>query len=182
MNIFQKLFKAAPQSQNKTGNAEYLRMTQEKTDKVWKYLEETVDFYNETACPCAFQRFRQIVSIDCVDFRKSFYASETEGFISAAYKHFTVEPIPEGNEANNAIWTCNTCSSTYLFGWSDFSIHVNRTFLKVADLKTKDIGAPPVTPIPLHVGLFGHTFPDHSHILPTDFDTFASYIRAMEGS
>ena len=180
MNFFKRLFKSIPQTESKTGNAEYLKITQEKTDKVWKFLEETIDFYNAKSCPCAFPRFRQIAAIDCVDFGKSFYASETEGIISAAYKHFTVVPTTDGNEANNAIWTCNKCRSTYLFGWSDFSIHVNRTFLKINDLRTEDIGEPAISPIPLHVGLFGHTFPDHSHILPTDFETFATYIRALK--
>jgi hypothetical protein len=180
MNFLQKLFKTNPSAESKSGNAEFVKATQDKTNMVWKFLDETITYYHAAACPCAFPRFRQIVAIDCVDYRKSFYASETEGLISCAYKHFTVSPFAGGAEVNNDLWTCNTCGSTYHFGWSDFSIHVNRTFLKVIDLKVKDLGAAPSLPIPLHVGLFGHTFPDQTQIVPVDFETFSNYIRELK--
>ncbi|WAC14508.1 hypothetical protein [Dyadobacter pollutisoli] len=180
MNFFQKIFSTTTPTENRTAGPDRVQMIKENTDKLWQYLDETLDFYNSLACPCAFPRFRQIVGLDCVDFRKSFYASETEGFISLAGKHFQIQEISGGDENSNQLWTCNTCASTFHCGWSDFSIHVNRTFLKTLELKTTDIGADATLPIPLFVGLFGHTFPDQSSILPVDYGTFTTYIRALK--
>jgi len=186
MNIFKKLFGSpAVLAQTKTAKQEQARQDNIKrindnTDKLWKFIEEALLFYNEKSCQCAFPRFRQIVSIDCVDTRSSFYASETEGFISIGKKYFTSIKLDSGPEAQNELWTCNKCGSVYAFGWADFSIEVNRTFLKIQELKTTDIGAEPTLPIPLFVGIFGHKFPGKDQLIPVDFETFKNYITALK--
>ncbi len=53
--------------------------------------------------------------------------------------------MEKGKEAYNELWCCNKCGSLYDYGWSDFSIHVNRAFLKIKELKTTDAGAAPAT-------------------------------------
>ena len=85
-----------------------------------------------------------------------------------------------GIEASNELWTCKKCGSIYHYGWSDFSIHVNRTILKIIDLKTEEIGAEIQLPLPLYVGLFGHNFPDKTYVNPVDFETFKSYVRELK--
>jgi hypothetical protein len=180
MNFLERLFGTTAKSENRAADAARVQMIKENTDKLWQYLDETLIYYNSLGCPCAFPRFRQIAAIDCVDFGKSFYVSETEGFISMAGQYYKIQDISDGGENSNQLWTCNTCNSTFHCGWSDFSIHVNRTFLKSVDLKVTDIGAETTLPVPLFVGLFGHNFPDHSHILPVDYQTFTTYIRELK--
>lgn len=161
MNIFKKLFGSSNvKAQPTISREENEKRIRENTDQLWKFIEELLVDFNNQSCQCAFPRFRQIVSIDCVDYRKSFYCSETEGFISSARNYFTITKTETGNEAYNESWCCNKCGSLYDYGWSDFSIHVSRGFLKIKELKPTDIGAEVQVPIPLYVGIFGHTFPE----------------------
>jgi hypothetical protein len=137
MNFFRKLFNPGSSSKKdisdrqEQARQENITRITENTDKLWKFLEKTLAFYNEKGCQCAFPRFRQIVSIDCVDTGSSFYASETEGFIGFARNYFTTVKLATGPEAQNELWTCNKCGSVYSYGWADFSIHVNRSILKI---------------------------------------------------
>lgn len=180
MNIFKKLFGSSGiQAQPTISREENEKRIRENTDQLWKFIEETLVDFNNQSCQCAFPRFRQIVSIDCVDYSKSFYCSETEGFISQARNYFTITKTDTGSEAYNELWSCNKCGSLYDYGWSDFSIHVERSFLKNKELKTTGIGAEPQLPIPLFVGIFGHTFPEKDQLTPVDFDTFKKYITAL---
>ncbi len=179
MNIFKKLFGSSNvQAQPTISREENEKRIRENTDQLWKFIEEVLVDFNNQSCQCAFPRFRQIVSINCVDYHKSFYCSETEGFIDRARNYFTITKTETGPEAYNEVWCCNKCGSLYDFGWSDFSIHVSRAFLKNTELKTTDIGAEPQLPIPLYVGIFGHTFPGKDQLIPVDFDTFKKYITA----
>ncbi len=88
--------------------------------------------------------------------------------------------MEKGKEAYNELWCCNKCGSLYDYGWSDFSIHVNRAFLKIKELKTTDAGAAPRLPVPLYVGVFGHSFPGKDQLIPVDFDTFKNYVTALQ--
>lgn len=177
MNIFKKLFGSSTvQTQPTISREENEKRIRENTDLLWKYIEELLIDFNRQSCLCSFPRFRQIVSIDCTDYGKSFYCSETEGFISNARKYFTTTKAETGGEAYNEEWCCNKCGSLYDYGWSDFSIHVERSVLKIKELKTTDIGAEPQLPIPLFVGVFGHSFPGKDQLTPVDFETFKTYI------
>jgi len=183
MNFLKKIFGIQKSQENEVptkAHADRIKVIKENTDMLWTFIGETVDYYNSVSCPCAFPRFRQIVSLDCTDYGKSFYASETEGFISNASIFFKRQNLESGIEASNELWTCKTCGSVYQYGWSDFSIHVNRTILKIIDLKTEELGAPAELPLPLFVGLFGHNFPDKAYINPVDFETFKSYMLQLK--
>ncbi len=157
-----------------------VQQIQDNANKLWKLLEETLSYYDSVACACAFPRFHQYVRIDCVDYGASFYMSETEGFIYHAQKYFDVQPLGKGGEVNNAIYTCKKCKSTYDYGWADFSIHVNRTVLKLQELKTETIGAEAKTPIPFVVGLFGHKYPERSLFDMVSLEVFSTYIRELK--
>lgn len=180
MNFLKKIFgsgKPAPAAISRTEHEERIR---QKTDQLWDFIEEVLISFNQQSCQCAFPRFRQIVAIDCVDYRKNFYCSETEGFIDRARKYYTAVKLESGPEAYNEEWTCNKCGSIFTYGWADFSIHVNRAFLKQKDLRIGDIGALPEVPIPLYVGIFGHALPGYDQLTPVDFETFSKYITARQ--
>jgi hypothetical protein len=151
------------------------------TEKLWTQVERTLAFYDNHACPCAFPRFRQYASIDCVDTGNSFYVSETEAFISRSSRYFDIQTLtPEqGGECSLAIYTCKKCGSTYEFGWSDFSIHVSRSYLKLKEKKVSDIGSAPLTPIPVFVGPFGHSYPDKA-FAKTDLERLTKYLEEIE--
>jgi hypothetical protein len=102
--------------------------------------------------------------------------------ITNARNYFTITKTGTGSEAYNESWCCNKCGSLYDYGWADFSIHVSRAFLKIKELKTTDIGAEPQLPIPLFVGIFGHTFPGKDQLIPVDFEAFKKYITALKSS
>ncbi|MGZ3888225.1 MAG: hypothetical protein ACXVBP_12390 [Flavisolibacter sp.] len=106
--------------------------------------------------------------------------SETEGFIEASGDCFYVQKIEEGDECYKAVYTCKTCGSIYINAWSDFSIKVNRTYLKHVELKANQIGADPEKPIPFFVGLFGHSYPNKGDFKYVDYNTFKDYIRALK--
>jgi len=151
---------------------------QQLAEKLWFEVEQILEYYDRVACSCAFPRFRQYVSIDCSDTGNSFYVSETEIFISRCEKYFDIQKLEsEGSgEVASAIYTCKKCASTYDFGWSDFSIRVNRSFLKIKDKKTEDIGAEIQTPIPVLIGPIGHSLPADTFV-KCELDAFAIYLR-----
>ena len=174
-NLFSK--KANPTAQPAPVSREEIQAT---TNKMWEMFVDILDYYNSISCQCAFPRFRQYVAMDCVDYRGSFYMSETEGLVYHAGKYFDIGPAIPGPEANNAIYTCRKCGSTFNFGWADFSIHVNRSFLKVNELKVQDIGAAAKQPIPFVVGLFGHKYPERSLFDKISLDEFTAYLRELK--
>jgi hypothetical protein len=180
MSIIQKLFgcKSPDDMPKQTmASAERIKTIQEATEKLWKLIEETMAYYNSTSCPCAFPRYRQIVSIDCVDYKQSFYSSETEGFLQHSQPYFDMTEGNKKNEDNSQIWTCKKCGSVYDYAYSGFSIYVNRGYLKIKEHKTADIGAEPQTPIRFVVGLFGHSYPARELFKQVDLYSFGEYMR-----
>lgn len=138
-------------------------------------IRQTVTWYREIACPCAFPRFVQYTSIDCVDWGKSFSMYETEMFIAHALTYY-IKGIEQGE---GAIYSCNKCGSSFQFGWSDFSIHVSRSYFKPLQLNATQVGADAQTPIPYYGGFAGHALPDQQLFHRVDAATFIAYIRAL---
>lgn len=139
-------------------------------------IRQTVAWYQELACPCAFPRFIQYTSIDCVDWGKSFSMYETEKFIAHALAFYD-----KGNEqGEGAIYSCRKCGSSFQFGWSDFSIHVSRSYFKPLQLKATPIGADAESPIPYYGGFAGHALPDQHLFRRIDAPAFIAYIRTLK--
>jgi hypothetical protein len=155
---------------------DYIQATNSKIDKLHIMLRDVMTYYHLHKCPCSFPRFRQIAAIDCSDSGNTFYVLETEGLISEAQKYFNTEDIEPRSENVRQIWTCKTCKSTYEFGWCDFSINVDRSYLKIKDLNTVAIGEPPIVPIPVFVGAVGHSIPmgKFTHV---SYEQMASYLK-----
>lgn len=152
---------------------------QKNTELLWRMINETLQYYNSVSCQCAFPRYRQYISIDCSDYHGSFYMSETEGFIHHSSKYFQIQDIPAtNNECTSQLWECKKCKSQFLLGWSDFSIVVNRTYLKPVELKADIVGAEAIHPIPFVVGLFGHKYPNKDLFHAVDIDFLREYLRA----
>jgi hypothetical protein len=179
MNLLQKIF-----GRKKTAIAsqpdERTRLIQETTDKLWKVLEDSLAFYNSVACQCAFPRFHQYTQVNCTDTRSSFYMSETEGFIHYSRNLFEVVEIEKTTDAYNAIYTCKKCRSTYDYGWSDFSISVDRAYLKPKQILIPQVGANALEPIPFAVGLFGHKLPDRDLFEKMEVEEFARYLTELK--
>ena len=180
MNILQKIFGGKTSSiqpiQTQVSQDE-IKSLEEDTTKLWNLIEETLIYYDSISCQCAFPRFRQYTSVDLSDYHATFYMSETEGFIHHCRPYFNVQKVDKGQECSRAIYTCKKCNSTYDLAWSDFSIRVNRSFLKLKKLKVIEVGAKEKTPIPFFIGLFGHSLPDPKLFERVDYETFKSYIR-----
>ncbi|HRG01192.1 MAG TPA: hypothetical protein PKZ75_08755 [Bacteroidia bacterium] len=146
-------------------------------------IEEILEFYHSHSCQCAFPRFRQYVSIDCADTGNSFYVNETETFISNSSKYFDIQPLtPErGGECYLSIYTCKKCGSTYEYGWSDFSIYINRSYLKLKEQKTNDIGKEPINPIPIFLGPIGHSYLENTFV-QKDLESLTLYLKEIKGN
>ena len=117
-----------------------------------------------------------IVGIDCSDTGNSFKSHDTDLLISISKAYFDTEKSELTDEITNEKWVCKKCGSTYEYGWSDFSIYVERQKLKLTNLTADCMGKPTVAPIPLYLGLDGHSYPDKSIISRVDFDTFKNYL------
>lgn len=153
------------------------------SDLLWTRIEEILEFYHSHSCQCAFPRFRQYVGIDCTDTSNSFYVSETEAFISKCNKYFDIQPLtPErGGECYLSIYTCKKCGSTYEYGWSDFSIYINRSYLKLKEKKIKDIGQDAINPIPVFVGPIGHSYAENMFV-QKDLESLTLYLKEIKGN
>jgi hypothetical protein len=183
MNFLKKIFGQKwpnRQTAETVSQTRTVKQIQADANKLWALLQETVEYYKSVGCPCAFPRFIQYTSIDCRETHDSFYMSETEGFIQTSADCFDGNEIDKGDECYKAIYTCKTCGSTYMNAWSDFSIRVNRTYLKPIELKARQIGAKAEQPIPFFVGLFGHSLPERADFKHVDFETFKEYIRTLK--
>ena len=175
MGIFKKLF-----GKEKAVSREAL--IHAETDRLWLLIKETLAYYDTIACPCAFPRFIQYASIDCVGtgMGLSFYMSETEGFIHHCGPYYNIQQVDKENENYRAIYTCKKCSSTFICGWQDLSIHVDRTYLKPTEIKIAAIGAGIKTPVPYVVGLFGHRLPPQNDFVKLDLGSFKEYISELK--
>ena len=157
-----------------------IKTIEDNTEKLWKLIEETMAYFNSISCQCAFPRYRQIISLDCSDYEKSFYCSETEGFLQHSRPYFNMTEGSNKLEDNSQIWTCKKCGSAYDYARSDFSIYVSRGHLKIKEHKISDFGEAPQKSIPFVVGLFGHSYPDRKLFKQVDLDTFSSYMKATK--
>jgi len=150
-------------------------------EKVNALFKKCFEQYYTTGCQCNFPRYHQIVSIDCVDTSDSFSCHETEMLIFMSKQYFDVQLGPKGNEGNHQVWTCKKCGSSYTVDWEDFSIHVNRQTMKVSELKVPLTGKPGMKPIPLFLGLSGHSFPPQTEMVPVSYEDFEKYMLEKEG-
>jgi hypothetical protein len=147
-----------------------------KFEQVKELFTDSLNIYNSQYCQCAFPRFQQILSIDCSDTGNSFKCYDTDLLISMTKSYFDIEKSNLTDEVTNEKWICKKCGSTFEFGWSDFSIYVERQKLKLTELKTELVGLPSIKPIPIYLGLTGHSYPSREEITSVSFDEFRKYM------
>ncbi len=148
----------------------------EKFEKVKKLFNSSLEIYNSEFCQCAYPRFQQIVSIDCANTGDSFKCYETDLLIGLVKPYFDIEKSELTDENTNEKWICKKCSSTYEYGWSDFSIYVERKKMKLQNLKVSLKGNKTKKPIPLFLGLMGHSYPAMTEMTNVDFAEFENYM------
>lgn len=149
---------------------------EENFEKVSTLFTKCFEKYYASGCQCQFPRYQQIISIDCVDTGDSFSCYETEILIGMSEPYFEIQLGPKGFEGNHQVWTCKKCGSAYTNDWEDFSISVNRRTMKLIESKTTSVGKPAVKPIPLFLGLSGHSFPPQTEMVPVGFEDFERYM------
>ena len=148
----------------------------ERNKLVKKMFKSALEMYNSHACQCAYPRFQQIIGIDMCSTRHSFKCFDTELLIDASKIYFDIEKSKFSDENMNEKWICKICGSTYEYGWSDFSIHVERQKLKLTELKVVEIGKPALKPIPIYLGLRGHSYPSQTEMIGVHFEEFEKYM------
>lgn len=161
------------QSNIEKRNIEYKR----NHERVKQLFITTLDFYNSKHCQCAYPRFQQIISIDCADTGNSFKCYDTDLLIDLSKSYFVSEKSELNDECTNEKWTCKKCSSIYEYGWSDFSIYVERQKLKLIDLKINLIGKQIENPTPVFLGLMGHSYPNEKEIRSVEYEYYENYIK-----
>lgn len=147
-----------------------------KFPKVKQLFTDVLAFYNEKYCQCAYPRFRQLAGINCSGSDYSFKCFETELLIDLSKVYFDVEKSELNDEVKNEKWICKKCRSAYEYGWSDFSLYVERQKLRLSNFQAKEVGKPVFVPIPLYLGLYGHSYPPMSEMKPVDYEEFEKYI------
>ncbi|HEX8313769.1 MAG TPA: hypothetical protein VF609_02170 [Flavisolibacter sp.] len=183
MGLFDKIFKKT--SSEKTEPKRYLSDSEiEQRNKEFKVKFEkakdlltfSLENHNYHFCQCCYPRFQQIIGIDCTKTGDSYKCYDTDLLIDLSAKYFEVEKSELSDECKNEKWICKKCRSTYEYGWSDFSIYVERQKLKLTELKVEAKGKPAVKPIPLYLGLMGHSYPPRSEMSSVDFEEFQNYM------
>jgi hypothetical protein len=149
---------------------------EERFEKVSALFTRCFQHYYDTQCQCAFPRYHQIISIDCVETGDSFSCHETEMLIEMSKPYFDIQLGPKGYEGNHQVWTCKKCGSSYTNDWEDFSIAVSRRTMKAIETKVPLTGKPAVKPIPLFLGLSGHSFPPQTEMVPVSYEDFEAYM------
>ncbi|MBL0007581.1 MAG: hypothetical protein IPP25_10525 [Saprospiraceae bacterium] len=152
---------------------------EDRFEEVSALFTKCFEHYYATQCQCAFPRYHQIISIDCVDTGDSFSCYETEMLIEMSKPYFDIQKGPKGHEGAHQVWTCRKCGSTYSYDWEDFSIHVSRVTMKATETKVAPIGKPAVKPIPLFLGLSGHSFPPQTEMVPVSYEDFEVYMLEL---
>jgi hypothetical protein len=178
MGLFDKLFKTT-ETKKYLSDSEIEQRNKEfmiKYEQAKNLFNESLNIYNSKSCQCAFPRFQQIVGIDCSGTGNSFKCYDTDLLISMTKDYFDITQSNLSDEVTNEKWICKKCGSTYEFGWSDFSIYVERQKLKLTDLKTDLIGLPIIYPIPIYLGLHGHSYPSRKIITSVSFEEFSKYM------
>ncbi|UII25121.1 hypothetical protein LVD15_17650 [Fulvivirga maritima] len=150
--------------------------------KTSELLVAALERYNQNACQCAYPRFQQLIGIDCTETGDAFHCYDTELLINLSKKYFNIGVSNLNNENANEKWTCKKCQSVYEYGWQDFSIAVERQKLELVELKAKPIGKEASKPIPLYLGLAGHTYPPRTEIDQVSFEEFESYLMEKDRS
>ena len=151
------------------------------TRELFAALEKVVDTYVENGCPCRFPRFIQLTSIDCMDMNAQFACRETEGLIKLCREQdlYEVETIDADFQADTEYWTCRTCGSRFLWGWSDAAQKIDRQYLKPVVVQAETIGASPAVPIPLFGGFFGKKLPSSNMWLQVSSGEMIRYLTQI---
>ena len=147
-----------------------------KFEQVKTLFTASLALYNTDGCACAYPRYQQLIGIDCRDYGSLFRCYDTELLIGMSRAYFIVEKSDRTDENTNEKWICKHCGSVYEYGWSDFSIYVERQKLELVSLSISPKGKPAIDPTPLFLGLIGHSYPSQSDIAPVDFETFEKYM------
>lgn len=147
-----------------------------KYEQAKHLLNASLERYNAVHCQCAYPRFQQIVGIDCTDSHNSFKCYDTDLLINLSKPYFDIETSNLNDECTNNTWICKKCKSTYEYGWSDFSIQVERQKLKLKNLTINSVGKEVIVPIPLFLGLRGHSYPPNTAMRPANFVDFEKYM------
>jgi len=183
MGLFDKIFKGTKTKQtvakNYLSDAELAERNKEfmvKFEQVKNLFISSLTIYNSEYCQCAFPRFQQIIGIDCSNTGNSFKCYDTDLLIDLSAKYFNIEKSNLSDECKNEKWNCKKCGSSYEYGWSDFSIYVDREKLQLTDLKVETKGQPIIKPIPVYLGLMGHSYPSREEITNVPFNEFENYM------
>jgi hypothetical protein len=183
MGLFDKIFKKASsekiESKKNLSDSEIEQRNHEfkvRFEKAKDLLTYSLENYNAHFCQCAYPRFQQIIAIDCTNTGDSYKCYDTDLLIDLSAKYFDIEDSKLSDECKNEKWICKKCHSIYEYGWSDFSIYVERQKLKLTDLKLQAKGKPTVNPIPLYLGLMGHSYPPNTEMSSVDFKEFQNYM------
>ena len=147
-----------------------------RREKIKQLFETALVDYISTACQCAFPRFQQLIGIDCAGSGYSFKCYDTDLLIGTSKKYFDITASERTDENKNEKWICKKCGSDYEYGWSDFSIYIERQKLELINLRTVEIGKPTIEPIPLFLGLIGHSYPPKSEMEQVEFYEFERYV------
>ena len=181
MKILDKLFGIIKKSELKSAlnddaqkklNAEQNK----KFDQAKTILIDSLEIYNRMYCQCAYPRYHQIINLVLDGTGKSFKCYDTDLLIDLSKKYFDIENSELNDENKNQKWVCKKCSSTYEYGWSDFSIYVERQKLKLTNLNTQLIGKQAKKPIPIFLGLMGHSYPAKNEVINVNFEEFEKYM------
>jgi hypothetical protein len=181
MRMFKRWFGgASPPESSKGNNPEDGEELRDPSSRLGALFTDVLQKYHATSCQCAYPRFRALVAIDCmVTGGRPYQCFESEMLIDMSKQYFDVGESSRSDEDSNKEWVCKTCGSTYEYGWTQFSIALDRQQLRLSDLKVESVGKSCSNPTPVFVGTRGYSRPSALDMEQVDFDDFRTYMLEM---
>jgi hypothetical protein len=116
-----------------------------------KISREVIDYYLGISCPCAFPRYRFLVSFEGDTYSQALlHTFDTNVFVSTSVDKEKGFLISQGNDQ----YSCRVCGSTYQYSYDQYSITFEKVTLSQKKIVQKEIGAAATLPFPLFGGVY----------------------------
>jgi hypothetical protein len=115
-------------------------------------IDQIIEFYLNTSCPCAFPRFLFIVGFDGGKYTKSLlHTFETNIFVNVTK---SLAAFLQNDADNKGTYVCKICGTQYNYIYDEFSAAFSLQCFMVKDVKALTKGASVEFPFPLFAGLY----------------------------
>ena len=116
-------------------------------------------------CPCRFPRFVFLVGFNFQDYKVGPVAcADTEELVTASFHgpnaFLRQESQRQVLDSTHTLYKCKTCDASWEGVFTDYSIHMFRSYLRLKSPISQSLGAAPSFPFPISKGFRGFSEAD----------------------